>query len=263
MITLHTFASGSEGNCLLLSRDGTHLLVDAGISARRITAALASLGLRPEKLSGILLTHAHSDHIAGLQTLCRCRDIPLFASAGTARQIAYRTAGAERLLRTVHCGETFSLGSFTVTPFPASHDAGDCVDYRLDGGGVGVGILTDTGTVLPEAAQVLEGAALLVLESNHDVDMLRTGPYPYQLKERILSDYGHLSNESAAAFAARMAQCGTRQIVLAHLSKENNTPALALAAVSAAVAPWGTAVEVAPRSEVSRPYVIVEEVCSV
>ncbi|MBQ9392891.1 MAG: MBL fold metallo-hydrolase [Oscillospiraceae bacterium] len=261
MITLHTIASGSEGNCLLLEADGTRLLLDAGISCRRICAALDELGLSARELDAVLITHAHSDHTAGLDTLCRRFDVPLYASAPTARQICYRTAGLDRRIIPVAPGDRFSVGAAEITVFPLSHDAAGAVDYRVDCGGASFGALTDTGVVTDEARSALEGVSLLLLESNHDVELLRSGPYPYPLKERILSAQGHLCNADAAAFAAHMARCGTRQFVLAHLSKENNTPVLALEAVCAALEGTGAAVDVAPRGAVSRAYTAEAAIC--
>ena len=254
-MTLHTLSSGSQGNCLLLSDGGTHILVDAGISTRRIKAGLARLGLSMDDLDGILITHEHTDHISGLATLIKHHTVPLYASPGTARQLAYRLAGVETLLRPRDPGTEFCIGSCRVTAFATSHDAAQSMDYRIDGSG-SVGILTDTGYVTPEAEETLPGVGLLVLESNHDVDRLRSGPYPYPLKQRVLGSQGHLSNKDAAAFAARMATCGTECIVLAHLSKENNTPHLAYDAVDRALRAGGAQVRlyVAPRDELSPAY---------
>ena len=184
-MTLHTLSSGSQGNCLLLSDGGTHILVDAGISTRRIKAGLARLGLSMDDLDGILITHEHTDHISGLATLIKHHTVPLYASPGTARQLAYRLAGVEPLLRPRDPGTEFCIGSCRVTAFATSHDAAQSMDYRIDGSG-SVGILTDTGYVTPEAEETLPGVGLLVLESNHDVDRLRSGPYPYPLMRRLL-----------------------------------------------------------------------------
>lgn len=263
MLTLHTLASGSEGNCLLLSDGITHLLVDAGISARRIKTSLGQLGLSPDDLSAILITHEHSDHICGLRTLCKHHDIPLYASAPTARQLSYRIAGIEPLLRPVTAEEQFTVGTLSVRVFATSHDAACSVDYRIDSRFGSVGVLTDTGYVTESASAALQGVDLLVLESNHDVEWLRSGPYPYYLKERILSNEGHLSNDTAAVFAVQMANSGTREIVLAHLSKENNTPVRALDTVQLALRADGhdIPVSVAPRSELSRVYRVEVSVC--
>lgn len=264
MFTVHTFASGSEGNCLLLTAGGVHLLVDAGISCKRIVASLAALGLTLDDIDAILLTHEHSDHIAGLATLTKRHDTPLYASPGTERQLCYRIAGIDRYLRSLSCGDSLTVGEVTVTPFATSHDAFGSQDYRIDCRGAAVGILTDTGYVTDEAAEALRGVDLLVLESNHDIEWLRSGPYPYSLKQRILSDEGHLSNDAAAAFAVEMARHGTAEIVLAHLSRENNTPARALETVRMALDGAGfekVRLTAAPRGEISPCYDVEECVC--
>ena len=263
MTTLYTLASGSEGNCLLVSCGGTHLLVDAGISLRRITTALATLGLQMADIGGILLTHAHTDHVCALNTLTRRHATPLYASAGTASQIAERCITAVPQLRTVRHGERFAVGTIRVTPFPTAHDAWGSTDYRLDTEAGSIGVLTDTGYVTDEAFDTLRGVELLVLESNHDIETLRSGPYPYYLKERILGAYGHLSNDDAARFTVEMARCGTREIILAHLSRENNTPAMALHTVERALSANGLAprLSAAPRKELSRAYEVEVSTC--
>ena len=143
-MTIHTLASGSEGNCLLLSDGGVHLLLDAGISTRRIKAGLLQLGLTMADVDGVLITHEHSDHVSGLQTMVKHHRIPIYTSPGTARQLAYRIAGIESLLRPVEPGTVFSVGDCRVTVFRTSHDAAQSVDYRVDGSAA-VGFLTDTG----------------------------------------------------------------------------------------------------------------------
>ena len=263
MLILHTLASGSEGNCLLLSDGRTNLLVDAGISARRIKTALSALGLTPDDLSAILITHEHSDHVAGLNTLIKHHDIPLYASAPTARQLAYRIAGIEPMLRCINAEDCFPVGTLNVRVFATSHDSSCSVDYRVDSAYGSVGILTDTGYVTESASNALHGVDLLVLESNHDVEWLRSGPYPYYLKERILGTQGHLSNDCAAQFAVQMAQSGTKEIVLAHLSKENNTPVRALDNIQRVLSAAGyeIPVSVAPRKELSNAYRVEVSVC--
>jgi len=256
---LHTLASGSSGNAALLSRNGTHILLDAGISCRRITTALRQLGLVPDDLSGILITHCHSDHISGLNTIVKHWDVPIHASGETCRQLDYRSAGIGRRLVPLAMNETMTIGSISVTAFPTAHDAPGACGYRLDD----VGFLTDTGYITDAAAEVLSGVPLLVLEANHDIETLRSGPYPYYLKQRILGNLGHLSNETAAGFARRCAEHGTQEIVLAHLSRENNTPAMAYDAVARALAALDTppALSVAPRDEMSRSYRTEETPC--
>lgn len=263
-MTLHTLASGSEGNCLLVASGSTRLLVDAGISLRRIKTALAQLGLTVDQLSGILLTHSHADHVAALQTLVKHHTVPIYASYDTAQSLCKRVAGLAPLLRTVERSTVFPLGDCRITVFPTSHDAPGSVDYRIDGTEGSVGVLTDTGYVTQRAAEALEGVELLVLESNHDPDWLRSGPYPYHLKQRILGEEGHLSNEDAAHFAAQMARCGTQQIVLAHLSRENNTPARALETVQRHMAAEDLGhvrITVAPRGELSEAYRTEGQLC--
>ncbi len=226
-----TFASGSKGNAALLSDGSTHILIDMGISCRRICQSLAQLGLTPEDLAAVLITHEHSDHIAGLAAYIKKYKTPIVATSATARQIAYRVAGIEPQLRCVEWGETYRIGEIRVRILASSHDcAGSCAFYMDTPDGT-LGYLTDTGCIPEETAQALLGAGLLVLESNHDVEMVWSGPYPYALKERVLGTRGHLSNEAAAAFAADSARAGTKTIVLAHLSRENNTPGKALNAV--------------------------------
>ena len=252
MISVHTLASGSEGNSLLVSACGVHLLVDAGISARRIKQSLSRLGLTPDDLSAILITHEHTDHTAGLATLLKHHAVPLYASGGTTFYLRSRLPGLDGCLRLVAPGSVFSIGPAQVTVFATSHDAGESVDYRIDCGGEAVGILTDTGFVPEPAAAALTGVDLLVLESNHDVEWLLSGPYPYPLKQRILGRRGHLSNEDAAACARR---------ALAHPSRENNTPARALQVMERALSDLDVSVDVAPRGELSVCYEAEVSVC--
>lgn len=262
MLTVHILASGSEGNSLLVSGGGTHVLLDAGISARRITAALRELGLSPRDLSAVLLTHEHSDHVSGLATLVKQYRPPLYATAGTARAVCRRAPAAADVLRIIPRQGTFDVGGVHVTAFPTSHDAAESVDYRFDCGGSAVGVLTDTGCVTPAAEDALRGVGLMVLESNHDVDWLLSGPYPYYLKQRILGACGHLSNNDAAFLAQRLAAFGTRRFVLAHLSRENNTPERARLTVERALSGLDASVTVAPRGQLSGPYGAEVFICS-
>ena len=262
MTTVHTLASGSSGNALALSWGGGTILVDAGISCRRIRQGLRDLGLDLGDLDAVLITHTHSDHISGLQTLLKHTACPVYASGRAGRDLLRRLVLLEDRLREAE--GAFSVKDCAVTPFPTSHDAPGSQGYRLDTPDGGFGLLTDSGVVTPEAEAVLPGVALAVLEANHDVETLRSGPYPYFLKERILGPEGHLRNEDAAAFAVTLAAAGAREIVLAHLSRENNTPQMALNAVSAALsavnyagplsaAPWGEpgpVIDTAPREVV-------------
>ena len=245
---LVTFASGSGGNCALLTLDGVHLLLDAGISWRRICAELERSGVRPEELSAVLITHEHSDHIAGLGTLVRHCAAPICAPRIVARHLERTVAGAAVRLRIISPGETEKIGPLRVQCFPTSHDTEESVGWRVEGSET-FALATDTGCVTPEIMTGLRGADAVLIEANHDPDLLLAGPYPQYLKRRILSARGHLSNADCAALAAALAGSGTRQIVLGHLSRENNRPALAYRAVEAALTGYQTALCVAPAAE--------------
>lgn len=262
MTEVHTLASGSSGNALVLSCGSTHILLDAGISCRRIAKSLQALGLALEDLSAVLITHTHSDHISGLQTFVKKSRAPIYASEAAARGLSYRVAGVDDFLRPFAPEERLSIGACSVTPFSTSHDAAGSTGYRVDTDDGAVGVLTDTGFVTDGAAEVLPGVDLLVLEANHDVEALQSGPYPYYLKRRILGQEGHLCNEDAGRFAAAMAESGASEIVLAHLSKENNTPAMALRTVETCLSAAGVrpSLSVAPRDELSRGYLVKRSV---
>lgn len=257
---LCTLASGSSGNSLLVTDGTTHLLIDAGVSAKRICAALADLGLAPGDLSGILVTHEHSDHISGLPVLVKRADCPIYASRGTAAALDCRIAFVTGRLRPFKPGESFQVGDLEVETFPTSHDAAESNGYTVSAGGRRAAVVTDLGVVTDQVLRGVKGADLVVCEANHDVDWLKAGPYPYSLKARILSDRGHLSNEAGGALALQCAWEGARTVVLAHLSAENNSPARARDAVRRILEDAGAAVgrdvalEVAPRSVPSPLY---------
>ena len=256
---LCTIASGSSGNALLASCGDTHILVDAGISVRRINTALKGFDLSMNDISALLITHSHSDHVSALTTLLKHYSMPIYSSHGTAFDLRNRFSGIAPLLHPFVAGDCFSIGAFSVRSFPTSHDAGDSVCYRLDSCDGAMGVLTDTGYVTKESAEVLQGVSLLVLESNHDVKKLQGGPYPYYLKQRILGSAGHLSNDDAASFAISAAKSGTKDVLLAHLSDENNTPDMALSTVRRALDAHGyeaVSLSVAPRSESSAIHIL-------
>lgn len=248
----YTIASSSAGNAALVRHNGTTLLIDAGISCRRIERALASLSLSLSDLDGILITHEHIDHVRGLGTMQKKCAVPLYASAGTASALAW----PEEQLRLFSPDESFLIGTLRVLPFRTSHDARESVGYRVESESASLAVLTDTGIITEQARRAALGADLLLLEANHDVEMLKTGPYPYSLKQRILSDCGHLSNEVAAAFALECVRSGTQDILLAHLSGENNTPQLAEYTVARALQSEGLSVRLsaAPRDTMSEVH---------
>lgn len=265
MTTFHTIASGSSGNAALFSHGGTHILIDMGISCRRVLGALKELGLTPRDLTAILITHEHADHISGLATYIKKYQTPILCSPGTARQLQYRLAGVGPLLRSLPMGMRTRCGEVEVTILPTSHDCQESAAYRLKTGAGVLGYLTDTGYIPEETAQALLGSEILVLESNHDVEMLRSGPYPLPLKKRVLGPQGHLSNDVAAHFARDSAQRGTHTIILAHISKENNTPQVALNTVGRALEAAGYTglLTAAPRDTLSQTFELEKTVCSV
>lgn len=226
---LRVFASGSSGNCLLLSSGSTHILIDAGISKRRIEQSLAQSGLSMREIGGVLITHEHSDHISGLKMLMKYFAVPVYAPRTVASRLRGCLPEAEPYLRVIPVNEPFEIGGVSVTAFHTPHDTDESVGYRVEGGGV-FALATDMGHVTEEVFDALSGADTVLIESNHDEEMLRYGPYPVYLKRRILSDSGHLSNACCADLARKLALGGTRQIILGHLSRENNSPAIAMSA---------------------------------
>ncbi len=243
-----TFASGSSGNCALLSMDGVHILLDAGISFRRIKENLALSGLVPEALSAVLITHEHSDHVCGLATMIKKCNVPVCAPRTVANRLRYTIAGVEQSLREIPVQESFAVGALTLRAFHTMHDTDESVGWRISGSEC-FALATDTGCVTDEIREGLAGADVVIIEANHDEDMLRSGPYPASLKRRILSDRGHLSNVRCGELAACLADRGTKQIILGHLSRENNTPSTALRTVTEALAGRDTALYAAPQDD--------------
>jgi len=258
LTTVHTLASGSSGNALLLSCGDTHLLLDAGISCRRITASLRELGFSLQDIDMVLVTHTHTDHISGLQTMLKHTDFPIRSSGRTCRELEYRFAGIWDRVDALELCKSYTFRDCVITPFPIAHDAPGSCGFRIDTPDGSVGLMTDTGYVTEEANHILPGVDLVFLEANHDVETLRSGPYPYYLKQRILGSQGHLCNEDAARFAVTLAESGASEIVLAHLSKENNTPAMALRAVETALSASGQSprLSVAPRDTLSEAHIL-------
>ena len=221
--------SGSSGNATYVGCDDTHLLVDAGLSGSRVIQELERVGVNPAILSAILVTHEHSDHIKGIGILSRKFDLPIYATDGTWREMFNKIGNvAPRNMRVFEPGQDFFIGSIDVTPFATPHDAGQPVGYTFETGGAKLAIATDLGSVRDSWVKYILGSDAVILESNFDPGMLQTGPYPYDLKKRIMGRHGHLSNDDAGEVAVELAQNGTTQIILGHLSKENNYPELAL-----------------------------------
>lgn len=260
----YSLASGSSGNCGLLLLGGARFLIDLGVSVRRLTALLRPFGLTADDLDAVLLTHEHVDHIKGLATFVKRHRVPLYTTIGTAQALLEKFPQAKDHFRPFYSGASFTVGSVKVSAFPTPHDAADSTGYVLEGGGARFGYATDLGFVPGPVRAALAGCGTVVLESNHDPDMLREGPYPYALKQRVAGPRGHLSNPDCARFAAELAGQGTRQFILSHLSDKNNTPVLARRQTEAALADVsaGCAVTVAPKEEMAAPVALCrEEAC--
>ena len=221
--------SGSSGNAIYVGCDDAHLLVDAGMSGSRVTGELMRMGVDPRSLNAILVTHEHIDHIKGIGILSRKYDLPVFATEGT-WQGMYGKIGAiaEKNRVLFEPGEDFFIGPIDVTPFSTPHDANQSVGYSFVLHGAKLSIATDLGCIKDSWMKYVMGSDAVILESNYDPDMLSAGPYPYELKKRIRSRHGHLSNDDAGRVAVDLVRGGTRQIILGHLSQENNFPELAM-----------------------------------
>ena len=221
--------SGSSGNALFCQYGETRLLIDAGKPAKAVAEALAAIGVEPETISGVLITHEHTDHISGAGVLARRYHLPLYATPGTWRGIGDKIGRVDsELKREIAPGREFWLGDVGVSPFSIPHDAAQPVGFRLGGGSVSISTATDLGVFTDDVYSHIAGSSLVLLESNHDPEMLRSNPrYAPSLKQRILSDRGHLSNDACAQALLRLIAGGTGNVILGHLSGENNTPTLA------------------------------------
>ncbi|MCR5757352.1 MAG: MBL fold metallo-hydrolase [Selenomonas sp.] len=238
-------ASGSRGNAVFVEMDGMKLLLDAGISATRIKKALAGIGVDASTLDGVLVTHEHRDHVAGLATLSKWYHLPIFTRPGTIEHMKGRAAIPAECFCPI--GDSFSVGGLTIESFNISHDAAEPVGYRLKGC-KNVTLATDLGFVTDNVQTAIEGADVLILESNHDPEVLKQGGYPWPLKRRILSNRGHLANADAAWALIRM-QKRPEKVFLAHLSEENNRPDLAENTVQGILAKQGVQLDLTVASQ--------------
>lgn len=226
--------SGSSGNSIYIGGKSGGILVDIGVSAKRCSAALMDIGVDPASIKAVLVTHEHTDHIAGVRVFASRHKTPVFATPATLEEL--RFAGvANHTVKSYELNSVLDLGDMYVSAFHNSHDSVDCVGYRVElSDGRTVSVCTDTGYITDDAKKGVSGSDLVFLESNHEISMLQNGAYPYPLKQRILSDKGHLSNAAADSFAKELIQSGTTRIVLSHLSRDNNLPEIArISAVSA------------------------------
>lgn len=263
---LCSIASGSSGNSIYVGSEATHLLVDVGISARRTEAGLSELGIPGRDIDGILVTHEHSDHIAGISVLARKYDIPIYATAGTIEAMKYNKCTRDvpfDLYCEVEPDKKLIIKDMVINPMRISHDAAEPVGYRISYGNKRVAVCTDLGTYNEYTVESLRGMDALLLEANHDVNMLQVGPYPYYLKQRILGNRGHLSNENSGRLLCRVLHDDLKAVLLGHLSKENNLPELAYESVRLEINmgdnPYNAAdfdIRVAERSTVTRPVIL-------
>lgn len=224
IVRLCVLASGSSGNATLVATGRTRLLIDAGLSARELERRLAAAGETPDRLDAILVTHEHGDHVAGLPVLARKLRRPVFLSELTASAICWN--GEAPPVELFRAGARWRIGDIEVTSFSVPHDAADPVGFCLEAEGHKIAIVTDLGYIPDSIRFQIRGAELLVLESNHDLEMLKIGPYPWPVKQRVMSRQGHLSNDAVAHFIRKHLEPCTRTLVLGHLSEHNNHPDL-------------------------------------
>lgn len=250
---LLSIASGSSGNSMLVQMDGINILIDAGVSCRRITRALKEYSTSLSALDAVLITHAHTDHISGLPALMSKLSCSVYMSRDT--QIQTMLYGVTEIIPDVQ----FDIcEKIRVTPFSSMHDCRGSLGFVLESNREKLGYLTDTGYIPEKAFEIMAGSDCVVIESNHDSAMLKNGPYPFYLKKRIASDMGHLSNDACSEALIALAKTGTKSFLLAHLSRQNNTPELARASAEEALSGFDAETDVLP-PETVKQYLINED----
>lgn len=235
-MNIFSLRSGSCGNAALLYSDKTKILIDCGISGKAVTSALSELDVTPEELDAIVVTHEHVDHISGIGVMMRRYKIPVWANHGTWAAM-HPSVGKidDTLIKTFNTDECFEIGNIGISPFSIPHDAADPVGYSFESGGDKISVATDIGELKRDLFAAIRGSKTVLLEANHDVNMLEIGSYPISLKRRIRGKLGHLSNDDAGKAAEFLVNLGTENILLGHLSEENNYPDLALQTVVCAL----------------------------
>lgn len=231
-----SLGSGSKGNALVVESASrrTRVLLDCGFGPRELSLRLARLGLCADDFQAILVTHEHSDHSAGVFKCARRYDLEVILTHGTLAAMPH-DRGTRPRLRVIDSHRSFVVGDLDIQPFPVPHDAREPVQYVFTDGNRRLGVLTDAGHVTPHMVDMLNGCAALVLECNHDIDLLEKGTYPRHLKQRILGRHGHLDNRMAAGLLARLDRSNIQHVIAAHLSEQNNTPHLAIASLAEAL----------------------------
>lgn len=260
-IRLCSLSSGSSGNCIFVGNDSSGLLVDCGVSGKEILCGLNNIGVCSSAIKAVVVTHEHTDHIKSVGIISRKLDIPIYANINTWNSMAELIGKVKaENVRYFTVGEELEIGGLGVRSYSIPHDAADPVGYCFFEGNRKVSIATDLGYFSDTVRENISGSDMVLLESNHDIEMLKVGRYPYFLKRRILSEHGHLSNEAAGHAVYELLQTGVREVLLGHLSKENNFPELAYETVKGILEKEQVKVnedirlELAPRSSVSRYY---------
>ena len=242
--------SGSKGNSVLIESESARILIDAGKSARALCSALNGIGKIIDDIDAIFITHEHTDHVSALEVLLKKHQIPVHIVGASARKLLMRGLHSYESLICLHPPVfTVEVGDIRVTSFPTPHDSEFSVGYRIEIGESIIGYATDIGYITEEIREALSGCESIVIEANHDVDMLMNGPYPYDLKIRIRSKRGHLSNKECALLASELCFIGTKNILLAHLSEENNDPSLAYDEVWSAIGDENVNLKIASQYE--------------
>jgi len=229
-----SIGSGSEGNGLVVEAGATRILIDCGFGIRDTVARLARIGVEPESLTAILVTHEHNDHVGGVPAFAARFGVPVWSTFGTLTVMGDRFDGVAQVYG-FDSHDAFAIGDLAVHPFPVPHDAREPVQFVISDGAFRLGMLTDIGAPTPFVQACLSGCDALVLECNHDLDLLAESSYPRSLKQRISGRFGHLHNEAAAALLAALDRRKLQHVVAAHLSAQNNTPAKARAALAGAL----------------------------
>ncbi|MGH9467545.1 MAG: MBL fold metallo-hydrolase [Terriglobales bacterium] len=252
-VTVTILGSGSSGNAAVIATESTCLLLDAGFSRRELLRRLALAGIAVERLQAVLITHEHGDHVAGLARLAAKFPVPVFLNEKTRAALG---AAGEALPRVEHfaTGDSFQIGDIAVTTFAIPHDAADPVGFRFCATGVRIAFVTDLGYLPENVRQQLCGADCAVLESNHDLEMLKGGGYPWELKQRVLGRLGHLSNDTLAEFLSNGFDGSAAHVVLAHLSENNNLPDLALLSAERALGQRGGGSAARPKLHVAQQH---------
>lgn len=233
-LTFCSLGSGSQGNAVYVSDGETSVLIDAGFSGKELQKRMAAAGLNPSALSAVVVTHEHQDHLKGVGIICRRLSAAAWFSKDT-WEASRHSVGKLSAVNHFTPGKNFAIGKLSFSPFSVSHDAADPVGFTVSGGGVKIGVATDLGLATKVVAHHLRGCKAILLEANHDPQMLEEGPYPWHLKQRVRSRHGHLSNQDSRDLLGRVLSPDVSHVILGHLSETNNRPEIALSVVAEAL----------------------------